>query len=95
LDQPLPISPPCLIIVQLPVHTVFRENKNKYLSPNITNSNQKIKSCWVLVAHAYNPSYLGGKDKEDHDSKLAWANSLENLSQKYLTQKGLAERLKW
>jgi hypothetical protein len=21
--------------------------------------------CWVLVAHAYNPSYLEGKDQED------------------------------
>jgi hypothetical protein len=26
---------------------------------------------WVLVAHAYNPSYSGGRDQE----KLAWTNS--------------------
>jgi hypothetical protein len=28
------------------------------------------------VAHAYNPSYSGGSDQEDHGSKPAWANSL-------------------
>jgi hypothetical protein len=25
----------------------------------------------VLVAHAYNPSYLGGRDQMDHGSKPA------------------------
>jgi hypothetical protein len=25
----------------------------------------------VLVAQAYNPSYSGGRDQEDHDLKLA------------------------
>jgi hypothetical protein len=29
----------------------------------------------ALVAHAYNPSYSGGRDQEDHGSKPAWANS--------------------
>jgi hypothetical protein len=29
----------------------------------------------VLVAHACNPSYSGGRDQEDHSSKTAWANS--------------------
>jgi hypothetical protein len=28
------------------------------------------------VAHAYNPSYLGGRDQEEQSSKPAWANSL-------------------
>jgi hypothetical protein len=28
---------------------------------------------WVLVAHAYNPSYLGGWDWEDCRSRPAWA----------------------
>jgi hypothetical protein len=28
----------------------------------------------VLVAHAYNPSYLGGRDQEEQGSKPAWAN---------------------
>jgi hypothetical protein len=26
------------------------------------------------VAHTYHPSYSGGRDKEDHGSKPAWAN---------------------
>jgi hypothetical protein len=25
-----------------------------------------LESCWVPVAHAYNPSYSGGRDQEDH-----------------------------
>jgi hypothetical protein len=29
----------------------------------------------VLVAHACNPSYSGGRDQEDCSSKPAWANS--------------------
>jgi hypothetical protein len=29
---------------------------------------------WVPVAHACNPSYSGGRDQEDHGSKLAPAN---------------------
>jgi hypothetical protein len=41
----------------------------------------------VLVAHAYNPSYLGGRDQEDCGSKPAEANSswepiFKNPSQK-------------
>jgi hypothetical protein len=42
---------------------------------------------WVLVAHAYNPSYLGGRDQEDLGSNPAWANSSETLSQKNPSQK--------
>jgi hypothetical protein len=30
----------------------------------------------VLVAHTYNPSYLGGRDWEDCSLKPVWANSL-------------------
>jgi hypothetical protein len=30
----------------------------------------------VLVVHACNPSYSGGKDQEYHSLKPAWANSL-------------------
>jgi hypothetical protein len=30
------------------------------------------------VAHGYNPTYSGGRDQEDHGSKLAQANSLQD-----------------
>jgi hypothetical protein len=30
------------------------------------------------VAHAYNPSYSGGRDQEDHSLKPAQANSSQN-----------------
>jgi hypothetical protein len=29
---------------------------------------------WALVAHAYNPSYSGGRDQEDQGSEPAKAN---------------------
>jgi hypothetical protein len=32
----------------------------------------------VLVAHAHNTSYWGGRDQEDHGSKPALANSLRD-----------------
>jgi hypothetical protein len=34
-----------------------------------------------MVAHACNPSYLGGRDQEDQGSKLAWANSYGDSTQ--------------
>jgi hypothetical protein len=43
--------------------------------PNI-NKNNKIIWGWELVAHAYNPSYSGGRDQEDCYSKPSWASSL-------------------
>jgi hypothetical protein len=36
----------------------------------------------TTVAHAYNPSYSGGRDQEDFGLKLAWTNSLRTLSRK-------------
>jgi hypothetical protein len=30
---------------------------------------------WALVTHACNPSYSGGRDQEDHDSKPAQTDS--------------------
>jgi hypothetical protein len=41
----------------------------------------------VLVAHAYNPSYSGGKDQEACGLKPDWQIVCETLSQKYSTQK--------
>jgi hypothetical protein len=39
------------------------------------------------VAPAYNPSYSGGRDQEDHDSKPAWANSSRDPILKIRTTK--------
>jgi hypothetical protein len=47
------------------------------------------------VAHACNPSYLSGRDQEDHGSKPALANSSRDpISKKPITKKGLVKRLK-
>jgi hypothetical protein len=61
---------------------------NQKFYANINNK-KKITHSWALVAHAYNPSYSGGRDKEDHSLKPALANSSQDPS-----QKGLVERLK-
>jgi hypothetical protein len=42
-------------------------NKQKALSLNPSTK----KTSRVLVAHAYNPSYSGGRDQEDHGLKSA------------------------
>jgi hypothetical protein len=34
------------------------------------------------MAHAYNPSYLGGRDQEDSGLKPTWENSLRTLTSK-------------
>jgi hypothetical protein len=49
---------------------------------------QKQSWGWALVAHACNPSYSGGRDQEDHDSKSALANSLKSYLKKPITKKG-------
>jgi hypothetical protein len=47
------------------------------------------------VAHAYNPSYSGGRDQEDRASKSAEANRSGDLTLKIPnTKAGLAEWLK-
>jgi hypothetical protein len=35
----------------------------------------KTLNSWTPVIHAYSPSYLGGRDQEDHGSRPSWANS--------------------
>jgi hypothetical protein len=32
----------------------------------------------LCVSHTFNPSYLGGRDQEDHSLKPTWANSSQN-----------------
>jgi hypothetical protein len=39
------------------------------------------------VAHAYNPSFSGGRDQEDLGSKPAWANSSGDPTSKNASQK--------
>jgi hypothetical protein len=55
--------------------------------PSVLPSVVKHKPSWALTAHTCNPSYSGGRDREDHGSKAAQANSsqdpiLKNPSQK-------------
>jgi hypothetical protein len=45
----------------------------------------------ALVGHACNLSYSGGRDQEDHSSKPAGANSLQDPVLKTPSGKGLAE----
>jgi hypothetical protein len=37
---------------------------------------KEVEMGGVLVIHACNPSYLGGRDQEARGSKPDWANSL-------------------
>jgi hypothetical protein len=48
----------------------------------------------VLVAHACNPSYSGGRDQEDHGLKPIWANSSHDHLEKPFTKIGLVEWIK-
>jgi hypothetical protein len=49
----------------------------------------KSFSCWVVVAHACNPSYLEGRDQEDCSSKPAQAYSSRDPILKIpITKKG-------
>jgi hypothetical protein len=59
------------------------------------NTVQNISSCQMLVAHAYNPSYSGGRDQDDCSSKPAQANSSrDSIWKKTHRKKGLMEWLK-
>jgi hypothetical protein len=52
-------------------------------------SRQKPLDSQVLVTHACNPSYSGGRDQENHSLKSAWANSLRDpILKKPITKKG-------
>jgi hypothetical protein len=52
---------------------------------------------WAPVAHACNSSYSGGKDQENHSSKSAQGNNLQDPISKILTQQragGVAQVVK-
>jgi hypothetical protein len=58
---------------------------------------RKFKVCrksWVPVAHAYNPSYSGGRHQEDPSPKPVHTKSSQDPTQKKpFTKKGLVEWL--
>jgi hypothetical protein len=66
---------------------VAKSNKTGFLN---YNSKYISKICsQALVAHAYNPSYLGGTNQEDRGSKPAQASSLRDpISKTPLQKKG-------
>jgi hypothetical protein len=41
----------------------------------------------MLVPHACNPSYSGGRDLDDYGSKSIWANSSQDPTLKILNEK--------
>jgi hypothetical protein len=56
---------------------------------------EKLFSGWTPVTHAYNPSYSGGRNQEDHNLKPVWANSSQDpILKKTITKKVLVEWLK-
>jgi hypothetical protein len=68
--------------------TVLNERRNLKRLPPLSIKNQS----WALVAQAYDPSYSGSRDQEDHGLKPAWANSSKDpISKKPTTEKGLVQ----
>jgi hypothetical protein len=63
-----------------------------YREPKAALKNKLIKrkrKKKVLMAHACNPSYSGGRDQEDQGSKPAWgSSSLDHILKKPITKKG-------
>jgi hypothetical protein len=56
---------------------------------------KNIDACREPVAHAWNPSYSGGRDQEDCGSNPARANSSQHpMLKKPFTKIGLVEWLK-
>jgi hypothetical protein len=53
----------------------------------------KVNICQTLVAYAYNPSYLGGRDQEDQGSNTA-KQFMRPYLEKLFTKIGLVEWLK-
>jgi hypothetical protein len=67
----------------------------------MTRMTSITRTCQESVAHTCNPSYSGGREQEDHDSKPAQANSSgdpiskkQNKTKKNPYKKGLVEWLK-
>jgi hypothetical protein len=53
-----------------------------------------VPDSWVQIAHACDPHYSEGKDKENHGSKPTWANSkLDPILEISNTKKGWNRKL--
>jgi hypothetical protein len=68
----------------------FREHvfKLKTLHQSNANLNKNYRS-WATMACTCKTTYLGGRDEEDHGSKLTRANSSgDPISKKSITKKG-------
>jgi hypothetical protein len=66
-----------------------------WMSDSEITEPSKVKGSWAPVAHAYSPSYSGGRDQEDHRMKPVQANSSWDPFTKILITKiGLVEWLK-
>jgi hypothetical protein len=50
-------------------------------------SSRLVISSQEPIFHAYNPSYSGSRDQEDHGSKPVWTNSLRDSISEYPIQK--------
>jgi hypothetical protein len=63
----------------------YLPSKCEALSSNSSTTTRQKRGA---SAHAYNPSYSGGRDQEDHGSAPAWANSLQDpILKKAFTKK--------
>jgi hypothetical protein len=74
-------------------HRRKRQSKHSaHLQPSsgYTNTGIRLRTgSGALVAHTYNPSYLGGRVQEDQVSKPAQANSSRDpISKNPITKKG-------
>jgi hypothetical protein len=61
----------------------------------MNNKRKMKKMCWAPMAQTFNPCDSGRREKEDHGSKTAWRNSLQDpMSKTPITKKGLLDWLK-
>jgi hypothetical protein len=67
------LAVPCFLFYFISHKFKLNELYEHYLV--VTCSLKTLIRSQVLVAHACNPSYSGGRDKDDHGSRPAQANS--------------------
>jgi hypothetical protein len=74
-----------MLVAPLPSGGNWTPNKSTYIK-HVTQISWTLKSgsSQVLVAHAYNPSYSGGRDRENSCLKPAQANSPQDQTRNNL-----------